>query len=233
MSSQMARDIPVMFSAPMILGLQREAVEQGTGKSMTSRLAWKPGGPPGHPKYFYGKPTPWQRVQTGDRLWVRENFWQYGYWAPTNTAKTRYTFTPVAFTGGNVVPAAPPPVFLNDQPKGKFAQAEPAWHLRPNIFLPRAHSRFTLIVTGTKIRRLQDITDVECEQEGVRWKREGAINTYWVDGLRPETYTTFSYQVAFTLLWNHLHGAGAWEANPQVVVLRFTVHKQNIDKIAA
>lgn len=226
-------DRPIMFSAPMILGLDREAVEQGTGKSMTSRLAWKPGGPPGSKKYFYGKPTPWQRVQVGDRLWVRENFWHYGYWAVTNVVKTRYTFKPVTFPGGNLLHAAAQPVFLNDQQKGRFAQSEPAWHLRPNIFLPRAESRFTLVITGTKIRRLQAITEVECEREGLIY-RDGM----WICP-HPEFpggwHATLGAKDCFMWLWRKLHGDTSWEENPEIVALTFTVHKQNIDslKIAA
>ena len=32
-------------------------------------------------------------------------------------------------------------------------------------------------------------------------------------------------------LWNSLHGPGAWDANPWVVALTFTVQRGNIDQI--
>lgn len=224
-------DIPIMFSAPMILGLDREATEQGTGKSMTSRMAWRPDGFTKLGTARIGAPTPWQRVQVGDRLWVRENFWQYGRWAvKTRGAKFGYIFNPVAFPGGNVVHAAAQPIFLNDQQKGKFAQSEPAWHLRPNIFLPRAESRFTLVITGTKIRRLQAITEVECEREGLRWDRVAKLWTCPApDG--GDWHSTKDAKECFRWLWTKLHGAGAWEENPEIVALTFTVHKQNIDTL--
>jgi hypothetical protein len=52
------KDIPIIFSAPMVKGLLSGA------KTMTRRLAFREN----------GKPSPWQRVTPGDRLWVRENF---------------------------------------------------------------------------------------------------------------------------------------------------------------
>jgi hypothetical protein len=34
---------------------------------------------------------------------------------------------------------------------------------------------------------------------------------------------------SFWMLWEYLHGPGAWDANPEVVVLTFTVERRNID----
>ena len=33
------------------------------------------------------------------------------------------------------------------------------------------------------------------------------------------------------VLWNDLHGEDAWERNPWVCALTFTVHRQNIDQL--
>jgi hypothetical protein len=41
-----------------------------------------------------------------------------------------------------------------------------------------------------------------------------------------------SRQAGFGELWDSLHGDGAWDENPEVVALSFTVHKQNIDALA-
>ena len=63
----MTRDIGIIFSAPMVLALLREARQPGTGKTMTRRLGRY--GP--HTKRK-GKSTQWHNVHAGDRLWVRE-----------------------------------------------------------------------------------------------------------------------------------------------------------------
>lgn len=36
-------------------------------------------------------------------------------------------------------------------------------------------------------------------------------------------------QYAFRCLWESLHGAGAWDDNPDVVAITFTVHRMNVD----
>jgi len=77
--------------------------------------------------------------QVGDRLWVKETYWQdqsegvWGYkaddieWPPTNC-------------GGKAVPA---------------------------IFMPRWASRITLEITGIRVERLQEITSEDCKLEGI------------------------------------------------------------------
>ncbi len=37
---------------------------------------------------------------------------------------------------------------------------------------------------------------------------------------------------AFHDLWHTIHGPGAWDANPEVVALTFSVEQRNIDVIA-
>lgn len=234
-------DRPIMFSAPMILGLDREATEQGTGKTMTRRLAWgkhigvdideeaardmrcdgwKVSGPDDTEHRIAWPATPWQRVQVGDRLWVRENFWQWGYWEPKGK-KGSYTFKAIAREKGVTSlfhAAGYPHGGASFVPNGRFGQREPAWHLRPNIFLLRVASRFTLVVTGTKIERLQDITESDAKAEGVE---RGSFGN-----LGDETFI-----LGFRRIWMTLHGTTAWQDNPEVVALTFTVHKQNIDAL--
>lgn len=80
------RDIPVIFSAPMVLALLREIEKPGTGKTMTRRLAWRPakkGEKVGEGSRIQAegatpfvqtvtahlRPSSWQKVEPGDRLW--------------------------------------------------------------------------------------------------------------------------------------------------------------------
>lgn len=85
---------------------------------------------------------------------------------------------------------------------------------RPAIFMPRWASRLTLIVTEVRIERLQETSHDDTVAEGV--------------GIFPHS---MSAQKRFRELWNSIHGAGAWDENPEVVALTFTAHKSNIDRI--
>lgn len=143
------------------------------------------------------RPTPWQRAVPGVRLWVKENF-QIHEGTPDHPPEIVYAAT--------------------EERHGTLA-----W--RPSIYMPRALSRLTLVVTATKIERLKDISEEDAAAEGV--SSEGG--KHWVAGFNDETYTTYSKAEAFRGLWEAIHGKGAWRENPEVVALTFTVHKQNID----
>lgn len=69
------------------------------------------------------------------------------------------------------------------------------------IFMPRWASRITLRITDVRAERLQNIS--ECEAVA-----EGASSTY-----------------DYAMLWNSIHGSGAWELNPWVWKITFEVAK--------
>ena len=93
----------------------------------------------------------------------------------------------------------------------------PRW--RPSIHMPRSASRLTLTVTEVRVQRLQDISEEDARAEGI----EGEFLPW------PQGYWT--YRPYFAELWNSLHGPDAWDANPWVVALSFTVQHGNIDQI--
>src|ERR1700693_260058 len=64
-------DYPCIMSVPMVRATLREVQEPGTGKTETRRSAWT-GRKAADGEGF--RPSPWQRVKAGDRLWVREAF---------------------------------------------------------------------------------------------------------------------------------------------------------------
>lgn len=47
----------------------------------------------------------------------------------------------------------------------------------------------------------------------------------------PENRTShlMPHRLEFAALWDHLHGPGAWHADPDVVALTFTVERRNVD----
>jgi len=202
-------DIPIIFSAPMVRALL------GGRKTMTRRLAWRVTSsfraigevPPNGVA-----PTTWQSARPGDRLWVRET-WQLHsvasdkatvvYAASINASWTEaHNQFPIALACGL---RAPRPF-------------QEGW--RSPLHLPRWASRLTLTITGTKIERLQKISNTDAIAEGC------GVN---FDHENPErTRETFPAE-RFRDLWARLHGMDDWDANPEVVALTFTVHKHNID----
>lgn len=140
------------------------------------------------------------RFYVGDRLYVRE------------ACKP----IPGSKPGGYFVPGSP--FFGVDW----FYRADnncPIWangKWRPSIHMPRWASRLTLTVTEVRVQRLQDISEEDAVAEGVSgsdWNGEGP-----------------RYRPAFHALWNSLHGPDAWDANPWVVAVSFTVRNGNIDE---
>lgn len=207
----MPRDIPIIYSAPMVRALLADR------KFMTRRLAWKSTPcfigdnpvPPGHklistnfgstPIPMSYPPSPWQKVKPGDRLWVRESF------RPIHSAEPR--------RGANYMADA--------------GRDDTKW--KPAIHMPRWASRLTLIVTATKKERLQDISEADAIAEGIkRLDRSAFIGGGPLFGLdEGEGHDTA--RGAFNHLWRSLHGDGSWAENPEVVALSFRVIKANID----
>jgi hypothetical protein len=232
-------DVPIIFSAPMILALLAGR------KTMTRRLAWRSetdtkkmdficDGEKPNPLSrlakntgvqmacaYWLRPSPWQNVKPGDRLWVRESHHALGSW----DCSGKYPrFVWADFNGHEV----------------KFdgtATASPrcskvGWWTRPAIHMPRARSRLSLVVTATKIERLQSIDEDNAIAEGVfdTGRRDGAPYAHYViPGI--DLVTEHSAVPVFGQLWEKLHGPESWYANPEVVCLSFEVHRENNDSL--
>ena len=104
--------------------------------------------------------------------------------------------------------------------------------------MPRERSRITLIVDAVKIEPLWNISERDCEAEGVVF--ETADPPFWyVPGIMPHDITAVGIEEradlmphavqSFRKLWIYLHGREGWDANPEVVAISFRVIKANID----
>lgn len=199
-------DRPIIFSAPMV-----RALLEGR-KTQTRRVI----STKGHANLFDGSwsdgyvldpgNASWRahhiKYATGDRLWVREN-------CATWTGVLR-----------DVIYRS------DDEQEYLLAIADAKhgakWKGRPSIHMPRWASRLTLTVTSVRVQRLQDISEEDAVAEGV-------IPSSEANELRWQHYAP--HGVAFRDLWNSLHGPDAWDANPWVVALTFTVERRNIDEV--
>ena len=101
---------------------------------------------------------------------------------------------------------------------------------RPSIHMPRWASRLTLTVTDVRVQRLQEISAEDAWSEGIEAMAEAFICE------SPDCACGDACKIParnFSSLWNSLHGPAAWDANPWVVALTFTVHRCNIDQMEA
>ncbi len=86
--------------------------------------------------------------------------------------------------------------------------------------MPRWASRLTLTVTDVRVQRLQEISEEDAlTQKAFRYEAADAC-ALRVAAILPR---------AFRDLWNSIHGPDAWDANPWVAAISFTVHRCNID----
>jgi hypothetical protein len=211
-------DRPIIFSAPMV-----RALLEGR-KTQTRRLAWRPLPPlpPGQVDAREECPAPWQYVQPGDRLWVREAW--ATHWANDNLAPSAISpmHWSVRYLADDHVRRAR---------DGSLAAVGQCKKGRPSIHMPRWASRITLHVEAVRVERLQDISEADARAEGVLYvPGHGEIKSA---DLQEGFANYLNCRMGFEVLWNSLHGPGAWDANPEVVALTFTVAQRNIDHVAA
>ncbi|ENR1383078.1 hypothetical protein ACETT8_004488 [Yersinia enterocolitica] len=95
-----------------------------------------------------------------------------------------------------------------------WADGNPEWgnwtKPKPSIHMPRWASRINLLITGVRVERLNDISDVDAAAEGCAYgKGNGEIDL----AVRPENH--------FPTLWASIYGAESWQANPWVWVIEF------------
>ena len=149
----------------------------------------------------------------GDRLWVREAF--------------SYELLDVDRNG-----FMPPWYWADGNPEsGDFTRP------KPSIHMPRWASRLTLLVTDVRVQRLQEISDDDARAEGIEPLKSGRgyyDPTVSHDQSRSIVRFGQYYSLAthaFSALWDSIHGPDAWDANPWVAAISFTVHRCNIDKM--
>ena len=201
-------DRPIIFSAPMI-----RALLDGR-KTQTRRLLKAKSGiaPARRVERIgahwiaceYDRKWPIRPPYTpGDRLWVREA------WAPNEVPP-----------GGPIYRAdydgcsACQTINLRT---GTLHSLVSRW--RSPIHMPRWASRLTMTVTDVRVQQLREISEADAIAEGI----PPAANSQTIDCDTPRP------SAAFRSLWNSIHGPEAWDANPWVAAITFTVERRNID----
>ena len=190
------KDRPILFSAPMV-----RAIFDGS-KTQTRRIVKDRGHEVENAEYGvayqtcpYGKP--------GDRLWVRE------------------THRPIfGQTCGLIA------VDYQADPREKWERlgdqigAPTKW--TPSIHMRREYSRILLEIVSVCVERLQDISEADAIAEGLipDIGEPGDECGFWkspADGRVQYTWAPDAYRE----LWEQINGAGSWDANPWVWVVKF------------
>ena len=185
----------ILFSAPMI-----RALLDGR-KTQTRRLAFVRPRQWSNP-HRYGHETgeqrksPWCKRQPGDRLYVRESL------RLNESDELMYSAD-----GQRVHFESIPEDF------------RPSMRGIPNFYMPRWAARLALIVTEKRRERLQDISAEDCIAEGC--EIEGMSQNRETGEWEPAD----DYWLPFADMWDSIHGSGAWDGNPEVVALTFTVQR--------
>lgn len=153
------------------------------------------------------RPSWWTHCHPGDQLWVRESF---------------------RISDGGVIydAAGGQEDYIKPEYKYRVDGGNGPW--RPSIHMPRDASRLTLEVTEVRTEPLHSIMwNGDAEREGIYYIDRGPEHDPWT-----WTSNTWCYSTpgdAFAALWKFLNGAAAWDTNPDVVAITFTVHRKNID----
>lgn len=189
----MSKERPILFSAPMVRAIlegrktqtRRVVKLNQAGRAQHSGLQWHPEDPEVWRACPYGVP--------GDLLWVRET-WALNPIRDFGVTKPRSPVDCVYRAGYATTPSI-------------------QW--TPSIHMPRAASRITLKVTDVRVERLQEISNDDCEAEGIK-QRWTCINpgtgSYAHDNDVRDDYRK---------LWTDINGKDSWAANPWVWVVSF------------
>ncbi len=154
----------------------------------------------------------------GDRLWVKET-WR---------TEARYDhLKPVELPRGALITYdADHEQEPNDGCRGKT---------RVSIHMVRRLSRTTLTVRDVRVQRLHEITEADCIAEGPpnvhRANYSGPLSALSGAMIQhPEkSWLTMTPRNWYRELWDAINGAGAWDRNPWVVAVTYSVEHRNID----
>ncbi|MCG0493857.1 hypothetical protein L6Q41_19100 [Enterobacter hormaechei] len=162
----------------------------------------------------------------GDRIWVRETWWQAGQSHaryPDDDEYGWYGSRRILFAADGNPPNEPNDHYPNGLGGGKFSAAKPnhLWRKRPSIHMPRWASRILLEITDVRVERLNCISETDAEAEGIDMEALSdsqdcydCIAGHNMTG-RPTATGAFKY------LWESIYGSDSWRANPWVWVIEF------------
>jgi hypothetical protein len=222
MEATMTKERPILFSGPLVRALldgrktQTRRVVKPQPTTDGYWWTWKHVSCNGESGLRDGLPClgPCPYGFIGDRLWVRET------WADVNTESgPGFMYASdgaIRFCSDDAYPVEyeryPNCTFTmwhSDLWFRKERKCADHHHWRTSIFMPRWASRITLEITDVRVQRLQDISEEDCEAEGID---DACLVKHHVGPPR---------KLQFRYLWEGINGPDSWSANPWVWALTF------------
>lgn len=227
----MAKEIPILFSTPMVKAILEGRKTQTRRTVNFKKIAKVTGCTKGTLAYSdtfkswavfngngdadlclvncpYGQP--------GDLLWVRETWREYNWTGDQwTTSEQRFEY---AADNPEMVTMIDGDGFqmFNKNGTEKFLP----W--KPSIHMPKDRARIWLQVESVGVERLQDISEEDARAEGIR---------ECTDPLGGWTYKKafgwLTAKEAYQSLWESINGPDSWEANPFVWKISFKVLSTN------
>lgn len=200
---------PILFSTPMVRAIldgrktqTRRIIKKqphGAGEWIMQGISW-----------LFPNVNPYINIkcphgQPGDILWVREtwNVIPLEWKEPGDIlgVERRYIRAIDPRSGATI------PYFYLYKASSDFYEIDHReW--KPSIFMPKEAARIWLEVTNVRVERLKDISDEDCQAEGL-------TAPMITDHLRGGWY------VAYKALWESINGKDSWTKNPWVWCVSF------------
>lgn len=140
-------------------------------------------------------------------------------------------FKPAIFKVGEVVAVAQrycdiykgARVSYQDESTWNIPMFHPGWNNK--MFVKADFMPNKIRITNVRVERLQDISDGDCEREGIGFVGGYSESYYFGHGVGNIKLGN-SYREAFAALIDKVSGKGTWESNPYVLVYEFELVKE-------
>lgn len=222
------KERPILFSGPMVRALlagiktqTRRVVKPQPTRFTGGSGEQMPDGSPASPTPIDDGAGPSGRVIAcpygvpGDCLRVRETFFAYGRWEARHSEtlqRDEWRFVDMTIESGRTYRYA---ASGSDLPLSTRHDAEPGWHKRSALFMPRLASRILLDVVDVRIERLNDCSERDAVAEGI------GVGAERVGHKAAAGATEAPAVAAYRSIWESINGTGSWAANPFVWVVEF------------